>query len=264
MATQADSRAQDVERVSIGRVFSRGFEVVGSNPGTVFGITFTFSLIPYLLLGWLENAPSTAGLSSAQQAGLVFLGIVAVLAAIALGSVVQGALVYATLAYSRGEKASFGESLRIGLRFLLPLIALSILYSLGVALGTALLIVPGIIAYCMWAVAAPSLVAERTGVVGAFSRSRELTRGARWKVLGVLIVLMIAIMLASGLFAAILNIASLTAHSAGHISPVYVVLDGAFSAITTAISATVTSSLYVELREWKDGPSAEGLADIFA
>ena len=54
---------------------------------------------------------------------------------------------------------------------LLPLIAVSILAGLGIAIGLVLLIVPGLILVTFWSVVAPVTVLERPGVFAAFSRS---------------------------------------------------------------------------------------------
>ena len=44
---------------------------------------------------------------------------------------------------------------------IIPLIGLSILVAIGVVLGFVFLIVPGVILYLTWSVAAPALVEER-------------------------------------------------------------------------------------------------------
>ena len=36
------------------------------------------------------------------------------------------------------------------------------------------------------------------------------------------------------------------------------------STLLTAVVATIQTSLYIELRDWKDGPATEALTEIFA
>jgi len=43
-----------------------------------------------------------------------------------------------------------------------------------------------------------------------------------------------------------------------------VLLSGLVTTVLTAILNTIQTSLYVELKNWKDGPGSEKLADIFA
>ena len=119
--------------------------------------------------------------------GAAFVGAVF---AMVIAALVQGALTRAVVSANEGRRASFGECLATGLHVFLPLIGLSILFSIGVGIGFVLLFVPGIILLLMWAVAVPALVVERTGVFGAFGRSAELTKGSRWKILGLFLVLL--------------------------------------------------------------------------
>jgi hypothetical protein len=57
------------------------------------------------------------------------------------------------------------------------LIAIDLLFSLGLALGLVLLIVPGLVFFARYVLAGPLLKLEGAGVRRAFRRSRELSRG---------------------------------------------------------------------------------------
>jgi hypothetical protein len=85
-----------------------------------------------------------------------------------------------------------------------PLLAVAILFGLGVGIGFILLIVPGVFLLTIWSVAAPVTVIERPGVLRAFGRSRELVRGYGWPVLGVIVLVFlvsIAVSIVAGLIA---------------------------------------------------------------
>jgi hypothetical protein len=75
--------------------------------------------------------------------------------------------------------------------------AVSILFGIAVAVGFAVLIVPGVIVMVIWAVVAPVTVLERPGVYAAFRRSRELVRGNEWNVLEVIALVFLAVILVS-------------------------------------------------------------------
>ena len=92
---------------------------------------------------------------------------------------------------NEGRQATFGESLSTALRVFLPLIGLSILFGLGIMFGLILLIVPGIMLMVAWAVAVPALVVERCGVIDALRRSAELTKGSRWKIFGLFLIILV-------------------------------------------------------------------------
>lgn len=65
------------------------------------------------------------------------------------------------------------------------LIGVSVVGAIGVTLGLALLIVPGVLLYLAWFVAAPVAVLERADIGTAFRRSALLTRGQWGRILGV-------------------------------------------------------------------------------
>ncbi|QIG80659.1 hypothetical protein [Stakelama tenebrarum] len=273
MASNYDARSG----IQVGRVLSQGFGVIVANPVTVLGIVLLFGAIPSTLINWFQQTEITANIANSPtsevMAGAYAIMFVGWLVAMVLQALVQGALVRVTIAHSEGEKASFGESVSDGLSVALPLIGLAILLAIGVGLGLVLFIIPGIILYVMWAVAAPALVAERTGVFGAFSRSAELTKGARWNVFGVFAILMILTWIVSAAF----GIAAGLSAASGAFSTVegtdpfqsqlsfgWIVGTVVLSVVNQTIWCTVQTSLFVELRNWKDGPSEQALGDIFA
>jgi hypothetical protein len=130
---------------------------------------------------------------------------------------------------------------------LLPLMAVSILFAIGVGIGFILLIVPGLILLVRWAVVAPVTVLERPGIFAAFGRSRELVRGNGWAVFGVIMLVYLAalvVSLAAGLASASLG-------SLGR-----ALIQWAVNAAIAPISALSASVLYFALR----GQAAEPLA----
>jgi hypothetical protein len=76
---------------------------------------------------------------------------------------------------------SVGELLRSVEQVFWPLLAVSVLFGIGVGIGFVLLIIPGLVLLVIWSVVAPVTVLERPGVFAAFGRSRELVRGNGWK-----------------------------------------------------------------------------------
>jgi hypothetical protein len=265
MATAAP--AGEDRTVSIGRVFSRAFGTLGSNPVATLGIAFLFGALPSLLIAWAVQTLGTEAFMGLGTAAVVGITIFSALVAIVLAMITQGALVRATVAYSEGRKASLGESAMAGLRVALPLFLLALLSALGIGLGFLLLIVPGIILYVMWSVAAPALVEERLGPIEALGRSSDLTRGVRWKIFGLILVIIVLYWLFSALVA-MLSVMwyggmDAFAASAGRMPLGYLVVNSIAGTITSAVWGVILTSLYVELRDWKDGPRTEALADIF-
>lgn len=266
MATAAAD--EDGRSVSIGRIFSRAFGTIGSNPVATLGIAFLFGALPSLLFSYAIQAAGTdtfAALGSAAVIGLaIFSGVIAIM----LAMITQGALVRATTAYSEGRKASFGESAMAGLSVALPLFLLGLLSAIGIGIGLILLLVPGVILYIMWSVAAPALVEERLGPIEAFGRSADLTRGARWKVFGLTLIIVVfywmfsllVVMLGAMWYGGLTDFA---ASAAGGVPIGYLAVNAIAGTLTSAVWGVIQTSLYVELRDWKDGPRTEALAEIF-
>jgi hypothetical protein len=266
MATAAMDR--DDRGVSIGRIFSRAFGTIGSNPVATLGIAFLFGALPSLMIAYAIQSLGTEAFAALGTAAVIGISVLSALLAIVLAMITQGALVRATVAYSEGRKASFGESAMAGLSVALPLFLLGVGSAIGIGLGFLLLIVPGIILYVMWSVAAPALVEERLGPTEAFGRSNHLTSGVRWKIFGLLLVVLVFYWIFSSLVAMLSimwygGVAEFAENAVRGMPIGYLVINGIAGTITSAAWGVIQTSLYVELRDWKDGPQTEALARIF-
>jgi len=190
-----------------------------------------------------------------------------------LGFVAQAAVIYAVLQELRGERVSVGESLRVGMARILPVVGVALAaglciglvpgFALGVpfGLGAYLLLVPLVplslawYAYfsCTLWVAVPAVVVERTGVFGALVRSAKLTHGHKWRVLGILAILF-AVQMGVGTVAGIAALASVKAG---------LVLQLAVALLIGALTATAAAVGYHDLRRAKEGVGVEDLLAVF-
>jgi hypothetical protein len=138
---------------------------------TLFLRSFLTGFIVFAVLGIFERFAALAAL-------FAFIGT----------TLVQGALVEVVDAEHRGKPATgFTDLYRTSGSRLAPLLGVSILTGLGVALGLVLLIVPGILLAIRWAVATPIVMLEGLGARAAMKRSEELVRGHRRDVFRVLV-----------------------------------------------------------------------------
>jgi hypothetical protein len=265
----ADDSATGAE-FTIGSVLRRSIGVITDNPVTVFGIAFLLGGLPSLFFNWFTQSAIRGDMDELQAIGASAVSVISAIINIVLQALVVGALTRTTVAYANGDRASIGESINAGLAVMLPLIGLSILMGLGILVGFMILLIPGIILYVMWSVAAPALVAERQGVMNAFGRSRELTRGGRWKVFGLLVILLVIYWIVSAIAGAVafgavgfdLETAATTLADGLPLS--WIVVNALSSTLLLAVWSTISASLYVELRRWKEGPEDQDLAEIFA
>ncbi len=256
------------EPVSIGRIIGHSFSAVATNPVVMLGTAFVFGALPSVIIGYFTSQVQVqlAGQPDAVRDGAILM-IGSSLINFIFAMIAQGALVRATVAHLDGRKAGFGESVAAAMRVLFWLILLAIAIALSVWVGLLFLLVPGIMLYVIWSVASPALVEERGGVIGALGRSRRLTKGARWKVFGLQLILVIAYFLVAALlgYGAIASTGqSVAAARVGGVSIVLLVTNVLITTIMSTFWSTAQTALYVELRDWKDGPTSDRLADVFA
>ena len=255
--------------MTIGSTLSRAFSAIGNAPVVFLGTSFVLTALPMMLSQAItRTATPTALVPGANPFGAILPTAIAMSVVwFLLYMLAQAMLFRATVAELDRRPGTLGDYAAAAARATLPLAGLAVLMSLAVWIGILLLFVPGVMLAIMWSVAAPALVIERTGVMGAFGRSRSLTSGARWRIFG-LVVLVFAIYLVAGAVLGVGSIAAGFAAARGGVPTtptllstiVSIVLQTAFVAIWTAVQAT----LFVDLREWKDGPATGRLADIFS
>ena len=247
----ADFSPRVLERTfTAGRVIGRAFSVWARNLPTL------------LLLGLIVNAPLIvwAGLALKPGQGPEFSVTTALMAPVALllTFVLTGAVTFTVLQQLKGQRASVGAAVAVGLRRALPVIWLAIVAGLATAGAFMLLIVPGVIVICMLWVAVPVAVVEKPGALASMRRSSELTRGYRWHVLGV-----IAVMWLVG--AAGEGIARVVTGGAGGEAVAWLgfAVTQVVSSLTGTLGAVAAAVGYHDLRVTKEGVDTESLLKVF-
>jgi hypothetical protein len=156
-----------------------------------FGLLLITALVVFVPAGLIEAAIEEVLHVIGERAdpGAITAAILATLAATltaTLGDVFYTGVVAGIVAEARGgihhTLAEVARHLPYG-----RLIAIDLLFGLMVAFGIVLLIVPGVILFTWYALAAPVVKIEGSGIRAAFRRSRELVRGNFWKVLALLL-----------------------------------------------------------------------------
>src|SRR5262245_52640153 len=253
-------------RFEMGRVVRRTFSVIGDNI-TTFAMLSLIPAVSVAAMGWagsqFENGAWEPTLPDVNTLALIGVGFVLYL----LASVFfQGAVVHGAVASLNGRRASIPDCTATGLRYAVPLLCVGLLMMLGMVVGFVLLIVPMIMFAVMWCVVAPACVVERTGVFGAFRRSRDLTRGHRWPIFGLFLAFGFLMVIISMVFGAVAGVSMVAAQSEGAASGMSIVAMGS-SVISSMISAilgsTFAAALYYELRQIKEGIGPEALASVF-
>ena len=199
-----------------------------------------------------------------------------------MGSVVAGltqtALVFGTMQNLRGQKATFNDVARGG-SFAVPIVIVCVIAdipsqcayfarvflsedSVVLAIIRLTIAIVGAVLIAAWWVSGPAIAAERIGILAALKRSAYLTKGRRWAIIALALLLGFAIGVpvyvvtkAVGLDPATLT-ATLPTTVAGVLA--YVVY-----ALSSALFAVLTTVCYYRLRSEKEVFGAEEIARIF-
>ena len=136
----------------------------------------------------------------------------------------------------------------------LPLIGVLILTGLGLSVGFLLLFIPGVMLLVRWSVGVPACVLDRTGPVASLKRSATLTKGHRWKIFGMFLLLWIVSMVVAGLIIMVARpFGALAGAVAGFI----------WTALWSAYFNSVWVMLYHDLRVAKEGFDGGPIAAVF-
>jgi hypothetical protein len=140
------------------------------------------ALVLFVPLGLLDAVGEHAGEIEADEVSVgelagALLAIVAQVATATVGEVFYAGVAMAAVTESMEgrRRAPIGRVMRT-----LPymtLIAVDVVFSVGLGIGLALLLVPGLVFFARYILSAPVVEIERRGVRASFRRSRELARG---------------------------------------------------------------------------------------
>lgn len=250
-------------KIDIGRVVQQTFGVLGRNFATFGLLALVLVGLPAAMMGWFRPAQDPSRFFAMFDVTFLLATIVSAV----FGAILQGAVIYGTVQDLNGARATPGDALATGLRSFLPLIIVSILFTLAFWIGLILLIVPGLAVACLWCVAVPALVAERRGVFDAFGRSNELTRGNRGRILALIVILLVAYTVLGWVVTATTSGAAMAAAMTGEpfrYSPTTIVLNALVGTVSSLVGAVGAAVLYVNLREAREGGGAQWLREVFA
>lgn len=172
---------------SVGEAISYGWSKYWQNLGVLLLITVLIAVINGAFSGLASvvgNALPRIKFTSGATTYSIGVGfIVLQIATLVVGAVLAMGLIRATLAVAEGRKPEISMLFRP--EGLGSYVVASILVTLGVLIGFVLLIVPGIILLIMWHFFGYVIVENpETGAIDAMRRSAEITKGHRWELFG--------------------------------------------------------------------------------
>lgn len=161
-----------------------------------------------------------------------------------------------------GEETDWKASLAFGWRKMMPLLWLSILYGLGVTLGTIALIIPGIYLFFRWFLSYPALLIEDIRGRKALKRSSELVKDSWWRCTGVLFFGYLMTSMISFMLQFVIAIPIIIGFSDDTVAGVIfnTVASSVGQVVSTPLMAAITAVLYFDMRVRKEGFDLELLA----
>jgi hypothetical protein len=171
--------------LTVGEILDQAFGLYRRYLPALVTIALVCTAVPQLGLSFIAvKATSPEGMVSVLPQYLLLAVALLILNQLAIGA--------STLVLAEGylgRSLGTGESLRRAWGLIGQIIVLAMLTSLALGLGFLLLIIPGFILLGGLAVSTPALMIEPgLGATGAMSRSWELTRGSRGRMIVLLVV----------------------------------------------------------------------------
>jgi hypothetical protein len=220
------------DRLDTAGVFERIFSIYRRQAGVLLPAAAVLYLIPAALS--LLNGVTARALALA--------------ATIIAGVWYQGMVVQAVRDIQDDVRdLSIGALFRSVSPVLAPLLWTAILVLVGVFLGALAFLIPGLVLFTWWAVAAPVVVIEKTTATQALARSRALVHGYGWQVFSVMIVTLLLVVFAD---AALATLAAAISDS----RPVVAVANLVANILTAPVFALASAVLYLALLKLKGEP----------
>ena len=197
-----------------------------------------------------------------------FLGMIGIgVLGLSIPYIMVAVVVHGTLQHLRGNKPRVFSSLKAGLHRVVPVVLVSFIVGVLFSVGWMLFVIPGVIIALMFCVAVPVVMVEQRGVFASLTRSRALTRGQRWRILGLLLLAMALVMLV--MMVLMVPVQILTALLSGYpvigtlVKVVLLLLPLALQLFIAVFFAVLLGVIYHDLRVAKEGVSTDQIAAVF-
>jgi hypothetical protein len=230
--------------------------------GGVIGRSFSVWLrnfLPFSLVTLVVYVPVFALVAAVPEGGSGWDLVTRLLSALA-DLVISGALTFGVLESLRGGRASVGALFRKGFGKMGTVFVVSFRTGLWLVLGTILLVVPAIVWYCALFVAVPAAVVEDrlASSADALARSRALTKGHRWGIFAVMLVVFAVTVVGTLVAGVVLSLLGAVVAAWAQ-----VLLVTALIALLSSLGASAHAVAYHDLRVEKEGVATDDLVKVF-
>jgi hypothetical protein len=260
--------------LGVGEILDVGIKIYFRNARTLFRIVLFVVLPTQILVNLIQVSALPEGVSSSytfeptpsftsdrtslsgrETTTLITGFVIALLLNALAGKLAQAACFRAVTDAYLGEGSGWRSSLRFALRRLPAVVAVSILSTIFIALGTIACIVPGVYLWGAFFVAVPALLVEGIGPMRALRRSRELVRGRWWGTFGVALLGYVLVFIVGGTLSGL--VLGLAFASPAQNTATGFVLNVAATTISSMLTTPAVAAfaivLYIDLRVRKEG-----------
>jgi membrane-anchored glycerophosphoryl diester phosphodiesterase (GDPDase) len=183
----------------LGELLADGVRIYGQEFRTFFLIALAVVVPVNLIVSGIGLGQITGEYDSTPEPGESVIQLVSSL--LLIMPLVSAMSIYALLDLADGRKPRARDAIQRGLDVFAPLLAVTVMYAVGVAAGLFLLIVPGVYLFVRWVFFVPATVVDGRRGFEALERSAEAVSGSWFRVLLVTLALNILAGGASGLVA---------------------------------------------------------------
>ncbi len=244
--------------LSVGEILDVSFTLYRRHFAPLAGVALVCSGVPVLLNMFIE---ASGGVLQNLPLVLLYYIVFAALSAIA-----TAATVFIVSESYLGRPIDAATALRRAAPYIVKILVCSMLTAFVVFVGFLVFIIPGFILVVGLILAVPALVIEpQLGAGAALSRSWDLTRGSRWRILGLLLVVVILLYIP---IAAIGGIVAMFVPGSGllldrpsaTVGVIAVAVSGLVQVFIYPLFYCVLTVAYYDLRVRKEGFDLEVLA----
>ena len=244
--------------LTVGEILDTSFTLCRRHFGPLATVALVCTGVPLVLRLFLE--------ASGGFFENIVLGLLYALALVVLNLVASAATVFIVSESYLGRPLSAREALHRATPYVGRILVCSLLMTLVVGLGFILLVVPGVILGVGLVLAIPAVVLEPgLSATAALSRSWELTRGARWRIFGLglvlLVLLYVPVVALGGLAALMLPRSGAMFDGSSSVGMIVALaIGGIVQIFIYPLFYCVLTVLYYDLRVRKEGFDLELLA----
>ncbi len=241
--------AYELRPLSTGEILDGALVLLRRNFGLLLGVVLVCQGLPTLMDVYIDLSGGIAANPG--------LGLLDRLLTLVAGVLVTGATVRVVSEAYLGQTPELGEAIRFAGGRFGTILGANIMSGFLTVLATLALIIPGIIVACGYSVTSPAAALESGTSSEALRHSWELTKGSRWKALGLWAVTVGLIMityLGAGVVGGLLG------KMIGQLDAMLAVLSGAVSLLIYPVISCVFTLFYYDLRVRKEGFDIEMLS----